>query len=290
MSDTILLAYRGGIAEDGELHFYEFGRAEYAFARFLATVEHFRRTGRVAERINRSTYVDMRVRAPRRGSFLTEIVIPLGVSTAANVFSLPLSALLSQVLHLLTPRSAEREDDVVELARIRLAESQERTAQSGEETARLRVLQQIIETQAATARQSLELLQWGLESGNVAIARAGLTPQNLTDLEADFSAELGRQRELEPYAEQLAEINPTDMSRLTSRVRPMVQEVALPLRRSASSFTLSDPANDNVLAFFDSQRAQALSERESLEEPIRLTCKIKAYDREIGVGKLRSTN
>jgi hypothetical protein len=177
----------------------------------------------------------------------------------------------------------------VELARIRLAESQERTAQSGEETARLRVLQQIIETQAATARQSLELLQWGLESGNVAIPRAGLTPQNLTDLEADFSAELGRQRELEPYAEQLAEINPTDMSRLTSRVRPMVQEVALPLRRSASSFTLSDPANDNVLAFFDSQRAQALSERESLEEPIRLTCKIKAYDREIGVGKLRST-
>jgi hypothetical protein len=68
----------------------------------------------------------------------------------------------------------------------------------------------------------------------------------------------------------------------------MVQEVALPLRQSATSVTLSDTANDNVLGFFDADRAQALSERETLEEPIMMRCRIKAYDRETGVGKLRS--
>lgn len=43
-----------------------------------------------------------------------------------------------------------------------------------------------------------------------------------------------------------------------------------------------------MVAFFDPTRVEAISKRTSLEKPIHLRCKIKAYDRETGVGKLRS--
>ena len=77
-AEKFSVVYDGGLASEGQLHFYEYGRAAYAVAGLVATVEHFRRTGHVASRISSRSYVDVIINAPERGSFPIDILIPLG--------------------------------------------------------------------------------------------------------------------------------------------------------------------------------------------------------------------
>src|SRR5712691_7079848 len=89
-AEIISLVYDGGLAATGQLHFYEYGRAVYAFARLIATVEHFRRTGRVARKIGRQSYVNIIIRAPERGSFPVDIIIPIAMEAVQHLPGVPL--------------------------------------------------------------------------------------------------------------------------------------------------------------------------------------------------------
>lgn len=288
MPNHISISYNGGIAQDGRLHYYEYGRAQYALARLVATVEHFRRTGAVADRINRSSYVDIIVSVPKSGSFVTELVLPALRESAATVVSAPITAFFAHVLHLVTPRLEKTDEAITELARIRLAEEQERTEQSRQETERVNALARIVSDQSATARQSLELVRWAQKTTSEAIERANIDVEDLAKMEAEFTAEIDRAQEISRFEDELSKLDPDTLARLTSRIRPMLKEAALPLRRSAESFSFQDADNDNVIGFFDRERADAIQDRETHEDPITIDCKIKAYDIEIGVGKVRS--
>lgn len=57
--ETLKIRFQGKLASSGRMHFYEYGRYQYATARFISTLEHFRRTGAVASKITGSAKIDI---------------------------------------------------------------------------------------------------------------------------------------------------------------------------------------------------------------------------------------
>ena len=57
--ETISIRFSGKLASTGKLHFYEYGRYQYATARFISTIEHFRRTGTVTKRVSGAAKVEL---------------------------------------------------------------------------------------------------------------------------------------------------------------------------------------------------------------------------------------
>ena len=101
--EEIALRFDGGEAANGRLHFYEYTRSQYATARFITTIEHFRRTGEIAQRITSKSYVEIFVETPKDGSFL-EILLVKAQETAAVAVVAPLASLISLVWATLLPR------------------------------------------------------------------------------------------------------------------------------------------------------------------------------------------
>lgn len=68
-SSDIRTTFHGGEAEKGRIEFYEYSRSAYALARLIATVESFRRTGRVPKKVMSSANVEQYVHLPEAGSW-----------------------------------------------------------------------------------------------------------------------------------------------------------------------------------------------------------------------------
>jgi hypothetical protein len=106
--------FEGGIANSGQLNFYEAGRYRYAAARFLYTIEHFRKTGAVIERLNKPIDADFRISAPSVGSFL-ELVQLYGTPVVQDAqqfttyFNIPFSKMLPWVLDKVLPKATSND-------------------------------------------------------------------------------------------------------------------------------------------------------------------------------------
>lgn len=217
MVDRIEIMYDGGLAGTGQLHFYEYSRACYGFARLLATAEHFRRTGNVAQKIGKQSYIDLTIVAPERGSFVTEVIVPAIVDAAPKLVGVPIKALISYIFQLISPRSKKTDETVIELAKIRLAEEKERTAQSREETKRAKAFKEIVENQQATTRDALELVNYALKSSNMAVARLHEDPAVYQDMRCELEAELERETEIKKVEDNLKVLERVAFRLLRSR-------------------------------------------------------------------------
>lgn len=288
MADIVEIRYDGGIATEGQLHFYEYSRASYGFARLLSTAEHYRRTGHVAQKIRRKNYVELIIVAPKEGSFVTEVIVPAVAEAVPKLAGVSIKALISYIFQLLSPREKKTDETVIELAKIRLAEEKERTAQSAEETKRVNALKEIVKTQQATTKQALDLVGYAVKTSNRAVARLHEDRAVYHDMQRELRAELEREREIKKVEDSLKVLDPKSVARLTSRVRPMVTEMGLPLRKSAKVFTIGAANENKPLAYFDEARVAAVESKTVEEESVTITARIKSYDRDAGVGKLVS--
>lgn len=287
-SELIRIKFDGGLASSGQLHFYEYSRSQYAMARFIATVEHFRRTGKVTQRITVESNVDVIVRSPQQGSFIEDLLVPAIKDGIAAAVSTPLSAVISYVFHLLAPRSEKTETTVEELAKIRKAELEADVAKAAEHTRQLEILASIIASERASSKQALDLLDWSLKTGNTAIPRLGLGQSALMQMRDEVQAEVQREQEFEDYREQLESLDEDRLNRLTSRLRPMVSEIALPLRRSADKMSISHGEKETTYAHLDLELVRSIQNRESEEHIVEVTGHVRSYDRDSGIGKITS--
>lgn len=302
MAELIRVKFEGGLADTGQLHYYEYSRSQYATARFIATVEHFRRTGKIAERITVSSNVDIIVRSPQKGSFVEDLLVPALKEGLATVVSTPLSSLISYVWHLLSPRTEKTDDAVEQFAKIRAAEMSsavgleeqrtlqeaERTKQERERTKQLEVFAGIIAGERATAKDALELTKWALETKNAAVGRLGYARQELDEMRGELEAEVQREQEFSEHREALEKVDEPTMNQLTSRLRPMVPEMALPLRRSADRMSLSHGEHKTTYANLTPGVVKAIESRETEEIFVEVKGHVKSYDRDSGVGKVTS--
>jgi hypothetical protein len=279
--EVISLKYDGGLAATNQLHLYEFGRAQYAFSRFIIAIEHFRKTGEVIDRVNKSNYVEILVRSPERGSFVEDVVFLAAQNVAAGFVSIPFTALMSYVWQLLSPLSEKTEQVTQDVARTLLAEEREHTRQ-------IKSIEEIVKSGNATNQQALALLQRVIDNPSLYSFRGEFTQDDVAAAKADLLSAEARQQQFDSYEEELGKIDEQKLALLTSRVRPMVGEIALPLKRSATTMSLGVAKSERSICFLDKERAEAIQRRKLAENEVIVICHIHSYDRDGGYGKLSS--
>lgn len=286
--EQITIKFEGGLASHGQLHFYEFGRSQYALARFIATLEHFRRTGDVAEHIGPRTYVDIIISSPEKGSFLETILVPAAVKAGSNFLKSKLSSLISYVWHLISHRRESTESTLKELAKIRIVEERNSTSRERERTKQLEIFKEIVDGQRATTQQALDLVKWAMSTDNRAVGRLEVPREEFLEMKDELEAEEQRISEFKESEGELGDVDEQTMNRLTSRVRPMIPEMTLPLRRSADKMFLSPSKSSRPYVFLNKQLAQTITEKESEDKISDIVGRVKGYDRDAGVGKFSS--
>jgi hypothetical protein len=118
--------------------------------------------------------------------------------------------------------------------------------------------------------------------------RAGYTLRDLA-LEEEFAkADLLRENEVEKNLHRLGAIDPKILDRLTNKLRPMVGEIALPLRRSAERCYIGDAANDNAYVRLDKTRVAEVVSSRIDENLITFFGFLRGYDRYTYRGKIES--
>lgn len=287
-SDSISLVYEGGITDQGEIHLYEYGRALYAFSRLVAVIEYYRRSGRVTQRITKDANVSVIVSAPKQGSFWVDALILVSGQVIPALKDVPFDVFFSFIMDVVLPKREERDDRILELAKIRLAEEKEKTKQTVQETERFKIFSEAISQQNLTTRQALETINWAVRSPNTAVGRAEFSQTEFKELEADFSARQIREAKIEKHRSALETVSADDLQKLTSRTRPLVAETGLPLRKSAKKMSFTgDGDKKRSLIHFDEDEIRELNEKSIKGKRVRLLAKIKSYDRESGWGKVR---
>lgn len=282
MTETIQVKYDGGLAATGKLHYYEFSRSQYALARFISTIEHFRRSGEVAERINSRTYVELVISTPERGSFIQDILIESVKDGIAEVIAAPFIAFFAYAWHLLIPRRERTDQAITELAQLRLALEKEKTAQ-------LEHIRAIAAGTRATSAQAIELLKWSQSIPIDIVGALTTTPGQRVDMFREVEAEQEREEEFQGIEKKLGEVDEADLNKLTSRLRPMVSEMSLPLKRSADFMNIGtkDKKHEHV-AYITTEIVRLIQARTTEEELTEIRGRVKSYDRDAGVGKVQS--
>lgn len=294
--EVIRIKFDGGLAHSGQLHFYEWSRSQYALARFVATVEHFRRTGKITDRITLQSNIDIIVKSPERGSFVEDILVPAIQEGLATAISAPLSAVISYVWQLMSPRTEKTETTIRELANIRAAEEsnpavaleQERTKQEQIRLEQLKVWKEIGEGERANTKAALDLVRWAIGTSHAAVARLGLSQAELQDIEQELTAEEQRQEEFAQHEQALSGIEESKINRLTSRLRPMVPEIGLPLRRSADRLSIGRGKDGTTYAQLNPEVIASIENKVSEDVVVEITGRVKSFDRDSGVGKVTS--
>ncbi|HEV7229027.1 hypothetical protein [Brevundimonas sp.] len=67
---SVITTFHGGETDNGRIEFYEYSRSSYALARLIATVESFRRKGKVPGRITGASNVEVFTQLPEYGSWI----------------------------------------------------------------------------------------------------------------------------------------------------------------------------------------------------------------------------
>jgi hypothetical protein len=290
MGESFLLRtkFDGGIAASGSMHLYEYSRSQYATARFITVIEQFRGTGEVIDKVTAQRTIDIIVSAPSQGSFLETLWIPVATETAKAAAGVSFKSLFAYVWAKLLPPSEGREKLTETLAKIELARERERTRQSSQETERLKVLQAILRDQTAPLHQSLQLIDRALEAGDRRTLDAGYGPEQLINEREMIRADIRRDGVINDDVSAVSQIDSDKINRLVSKVRPMVDDMALPLRGSVERFMIGDAANDDAFIRLDRERLQRINPIYLDPNFIDVRCILRSYDKFTGRGKIEA--
>lgn len=285
--EVLSVVYDGGLAAHGELHFYEYGRAAYALARLIATIEHFRRTGSVAKRITSGSYVSLLIQAPERGSFPIDVIIPIIMEGRRIVteYDIPVGLFLKYIIHTIRSLSPKQEDTIIELAKLDLRREGERTLQSKQETERLRETRKMVKSQNIVTTTALGVLEKALRRPDPRIAEIGATQSEMLVIKNQLLELQKREQEFEGYHKQLGEIDDDGFAQLIAKVRPQLAEVGLPLNKSATTATFAAGSSKDNFATFDLDAIRDINSRSLDAAPTEVELRIFAYDRDAGVGR-----
>ena len=217
---AIFFAFEGGDADQQQPNFYDASRFQYAAARLIYTLEHFRQTGRVLERIHAKVQADYRVSSPRPGSWVLDVVLVNSLPLAQMLIQVPIDIMLAYVIDRLIPANKPRS--------IALEIERERTAQSREETRRHEIM-------AQSNAIALNALSRALDASQVHQDRL------VQALEARSELQAARDRSLSLRAhndELNDKIDDNMEAQLMSITRGQVVEMGKPLLRSAEDLVI----------------------------------------------------
>lgn len=291
----ITFRFTGGMADKGELNFYEAGRYRYAAARLLYTLEEFRQTGTVKQKLRTFVNVDIVTKSSEPGSFIDPVFVQLAPFIADNYLRMPLEKVLCWVLDRVLPKS-NQDGRVLALAEA-LVESHNRYASVALE--RERTAQAEIEERRAQFNELVRQLRHRDDDRETLRRAAQIFRSNANapyrvadeigsmEFAADeIEAELERQTALEEYADEIERVGPAEEEDLLQRVRDILPEMAQPLKRSAHCLQLAG-ANDNDRFFtINGQRVEQIKKRIRGKAQT-YSGNIVRYDKKQGFGKFQ---
>jgi hypothetical protein len=266
MAERIDFTFDGQLSAEHRMDFYEAGRFQYGAARLLVKLDQFRRTGRFTERITYENNTRITLVPHDEGSFLVAVLAPLANDIVEAFVSAPISLMWSYVVdRIIKPtsdtdlqRSLAANRELVQVFRDEIAESSERN------------------------RRTLDLLE-------DRIARGDQLQGDISELHDRLLAEVERRAYLEGEADVLRRITPEQDARLVSMSAPLLRDMGVALRNSATKLEVSSGQGGERrrLMYLNRRLASEIETTRIDEESTTILVKIVQYNTETGWGKLR---
>jgi len=267
MSDKISFIFSGKLTEKHQMDFYEASRFQYAAARLTVKLDRFRRTGRFPKKVTSLSNTEVNLQAYRDGSFAIDILTPLVATLGPLVLEVPITALWSYVIErVFKPADSEAIQQALASQAELIAAFREHIAAS--------------ETQA---RDTLNLLSQQIERNQI------LSDDN-RQLQQRLLGEVERRAYLEGQQSLLRQITAEQDAQLVTMAAPLLKELAVPLRRSASSATIAISDRHGSRPILTANKAMADEIELTVVDPTITTLLINIiqYNKENGWGKFRN--
>lgn len=267
MAEKIDFTFSGSLADDHALDFYEAGRFQYGAARLMVKLDQFRRTGRFSSRITYENNTRILLSTQQDGSFV--------ISTLAPVLQAGFDTFLQANIGLMWSYVADRILKPANTDNIREALATNRRLAD--------VFEANIAQQGEQSRRTLDLLANQMEV-------AGDLNEEGRRLYERLLAETERRAYLEGEAGALRHITPDQDARLVSMSAPLLKDMGVALRNSASFLRVS--ANDNQqtreIIFLNRRMASEVDTSIIDDNPTLILVRIVQYNVETGWGRLRT--
>ncbi|TFI56362.1 hypothetical protein E2493_20565 [Sphingomonas parva] len=267
MEDVISFVFSGKLAHNNEMDFYEAARFQYAASRLTVKLDKFRRTGEFPKKVTRQNNTAINLRPYRPGSFGIDIIGPALATLPPLLYELPITSLWTYVIERVFKPA---ESDTIKQALQTQADL-------------IRVFDASIASSDRQATMTLQMLERQ-------IAQEREVNEEVRELYERLLAETQRRSYLEAHQEVLNKITPEQDAELVTMATPLLKEIAVPLRRSASL------ASVNISDKYGRRRVLSATRRMADEvetiridpqiTPVRLD--IVQYNKESGWGKFRN--
>ena len=186
----------------------------------------------------------------------------------------------------MTPRQAKTEEILVEIAKRQILIEEQRSTQEAERTKQLEVIKDIANGSHATTKLALEIVQQALDNPRLQDDSGNLSPRSLGEAQLELQAEQEREKEFSAHREELEEIDEEDISKLTSKLRGMVGEMALPLRRSAEQMHIIASNENREIVYLNPEIARQVQRKKIDDELSIIEVRVRSFDRDAGVVKV----
>lgn len=267
MTEEITFRFSGALADDHALDFYEAGRFQYGAARLMVKLDQFRQTGRFSTRVTYDNNTRILLRTQRDGSFELSTLVPALMAARDAFVQAPISLMWSYVVdRVIKPASPDN---------IREALQTQREL--------LQVYNRDIADRAEQNRRTHDLLSDRIARGD------RLTEEN-KDLYERLISEGQRRAYLEGRSDLVRKISSDQEAGLTSMASPLLKDMGVALRNSATSLKIA--ANDNKdrveIGYLNRRMASDIDTSLIDDQSTLILVRIVQYNTETGWGKLRS--
>lgn len=267
MAEEIEFRFTGSLAENHSLDFYEAGRFQYGAARLMVKLDQFRRQGRFSARVTYENNTRILLKTQEDGSFIISTVVPFLQAGGDAFLQANIGLMWSYVAdRLVKPASTDTIRDALATQRDLIQTFDNQIAQQGEQS-----------------RRTLDLLGDRIAAGDA------LTIENRRLYER-LLTETQRRAQLENETAMLRRITPEQDARLMSMSAPLLKDMGVALRNSAT--TLQVASNDNErsrpLLFLDKRMAREIDTSVTDDQTTLILVRIIQYNIETGWGKLRT--
>lgn len=267
MPEEIQFIFDGKLAAGSRMDFYELARFQYSASRLLVKLDNFRRTGRFPRRITHENEHRLIIKPFREGSFGLDILAPVVMEGARLAYEVPISTLFGYVVERVFKPA---DDDAVKAA----LSTQNRLIEAF--TAN-------VEGRDETVSDTLDLLRGEIEAGRA-------LNQTNRDLFDRLNAETERRAYLQGQTDQLRRINREDDAELVTMAAPLLKEMNVPLRDSASNVTVRTRREGRTTNLLYATKKMADEVETAIVDRNQTTIDINVvqYNKETGWGKFRN--
>lgn len=267
MAEEIDFTFAGALADRHALDFYEAGRFQYGAARLMVKLDQFRQSGRFSSRVTYDNNTRILLRTQQDGSFIISTIVPALIAARDAFVQAPISLMWSYVVdRVVKPASSDNLRDALQTQRSLIETYNNDIADRAEQN-----------------RRTYDLLEDRIARGD------RLTDEN-RELYERLLAEGQRRAYLEGYADVVRRITPDQEARLTSMASPLLKDMGIALRSSATTLKIS--ANDNLdrrqVAFLNRRMANEIDTSRIDDQTSLILVAIIQYNTETGWGKLRT--